>query len=109
MYTVRLAVQRLDKLGVDHTYQIIEGLVRIRDAAEQRNFALAQFLQMQFVRHRQLGDGWQVKRGKAHTYTYQIDFAVLPAACLKMRYCLQAMLSGSRISKRSNRMSSGDW
>ena len=39
----------------------------------------------------------------------KMDLAVLPAACLKMRYYLQAMLSGSRISKRSNRMSSGDW
>ena len=74
MYAVRLTVQRLDKLRVNHTDQIVEGFVRIRDAAEQRNFALAQFLQMQFVRHRQLGDGWQVKRGKAHTYTYQNRF-----------------------------------
>ena len=74
MYAVGLTVQRLDKLGVNHTDQIVEGFVRIRDAAEQRNFALAQFLQMQFVRHRQLGDGWQVKRGKAHTYTYQNRF-----------------------------------
>ena len=71
MYAVCLAVQRLDKLGVDHADQIIEGFVRIRDAAEQRDFALAQFLQVQFVCHRQLGDGWQVKRRKAHTYTYQ--------------------------------------
>ena len=74
VYAVGLAVQRLDKLGVDHADQIIEGFVRIRDAAEQRDFALAQFLQMQLVRHRQLGDGWQVKRGKAHTYTYQNRF-----------------------------------
>jgi len=74
VYAVRLTVQRLDKLRVNHTDQIVEGFVRIRDAAEQRNFALAQFLQVQFVRHRQLGDGWQVKRGKAHTYTYQNRF-----------------------------------
>ena len=29
---------------------------------------------MQFVRHRQLGDGRQVKRGKGRTYTYQNRF-----------------------------------
>ena len=74
MYAVRLTVQRLDKLRVNHTDQIVEGFVRIRDAAEQRNFALAQFLQMQFVRHSQLGDGRQIERGKAHTYTYQNRF-----------------------------------
>ena len=39
----------------------------------------------------------------------EMEVDTTPAACLKMRYCLQAMLSGSRISKRSNRMSSGDW
>ena len=74
MYAVCLAVQRLDKLRVNHTDQIIERLIRIRDAAEQRNLAFAQFMQMQFVRHRQLGDGRQIERGKAHTYTYQNRF-----------------------------------
>ena len=71
MYAVGLTVQRLDKLRVNHTDQIVEGFVRIRDAAEQRNFALAQFLQMQLVRHRQLGDGRQIERGKAHTHADQ--------------------------------------
>ena len=52
MHPVRLAVQRLDKLGVNHADQIVEGFVRIRDAAEQRDFAFTQLLQMQFVRHR---------------------------------------------------------
>ena len=52
VYAVGLTVQRLDKLGVNHADQIIEGFVRIRNAAEQRNLAFAQFLQMQFVRHR---------------------------------------------------------
>ena len=71
VYAVGLTVQRLDELGVNHADQIIERLIRVRNAAEQRNLALAQFLQMQFVRHRQLGDGWQVKRGKAHTHADQ--------------------------------------
>ena len=71
MYAVRLAVQRLDKLGINHTNQIIERLIRIRNAAEQRDFALAQFLQVQLVRHRQLGDGRQIERGKAHTHADQ--------------------------------------
>jgi len=74
MHPVRLAVQRLDKLGVNHTDQIIEGFVRIRNAAEERNHAFAQFLQVQLVRHRQLGNGRQIERGKAHTYTYQNRF-----------------------------------
>ena len=71
MHPVRLAVQRLDKLGVDHADQIIQRLIRIRNAAEQSDFAFAQFLQMQFIRHRQFGDSRQVECGKAHTYTYQ--------------------------------------
>ena len=74
MYAVCLSVQCLDELRINHTDQIIQGFIRIRDTAEQCNLAFAQFLQVQFVRHRQLGDGWQVKRGKAHTYTYQNRF-----------------------------------
>ena len=74
MYAVCLAVQRLDKLGVDHTYQIIEGLVRIRDTAEQGNLTLTQFFQVQFVRHGQLGNRRQVERGKAHTHADQNGF-----------------------------------
>ena len=64
VYAVRLAVQRLDKLRVNHADQIIQRLIRIRDAAEQRDFALAQFLQVQLVRHRQLGDGRQIERSQ---------------------------------------------
>ena len=71
MYAVGLAIQRLDELCVNHADQIIERLIRVRYAAEQRNFALAQFLQMQLVRHRQLGDGRQIERGKAHTHADQ--------------------------------------
>ena len=71
VYAVGLAIQRLDELCVNHADQIIERLVRVRYAAEQRNFALAQFLQMQLVRHRQLGDGRQIERSKAHTHADQ--------------------------------------
>jgi len=58
VYAVGLTVQRLDKLGVNHADQVIQRLVRVRDAAEERNFTLTQFLQMQFVRHGQFGNGW---------------------------------------------------
>ena len=61
MYAVGLTVQRLDKLGVDHADQIIQRLIRIRNAAEQSDFAFAQFLQMQLVRHCQLGNRRQVE------------------------------------------------
>ena len=71
MYAVGLSIQRLDKLGINHADQVIQRLVRVRDAAEQRDFALAQFLQMQLVRHGQLGNGRQIERGKAHTHADQ--------------------------------------
>ena len=77
MYAVGLAIQRLDELCVNHADQIIERLVRVRYAAEQRNFALAQFLQMQLVRHGQLGNGRQIERGKAHTHADEDGFCGL--------------------------------
>ena len=109
VYAVGLAIQRLDELCVNHADQIIERLIRVRYAAEQRNFALAQFLQVQFVRHRQLGDGRQIERSKAHTHADQNGLGGLASRLFENAVLLQAMLSGSRISKRSNRMSSGDW
>ena len=33
----------------------------------------------------------EVERGEPYGYRNQIDMAVLPAACLKTRYCLTAM------------------
>ena len=40
-------------------------------AAEQRDFAFAQFLQVQLVRHRQLGDGRQIECSQAYTHADQ--------------------------------------
>ena len=74
MYAVCLAVQRLDELGVNHADQIIQRLIRIRDAAEQRDFAFAQFRQVQFVRHRQLGNGRQIECSQAYTYADEDGF-----------------------------------
>ena len=71
VYTIRLAVQRLNKLRVDHANEVIQRLIRIGDAAEQRDFAFAQFLQVQLVRHRQLGDGRQIECSQAYTHADQ--------------------------------------
>ena len=77
VYAVCLSVQRLDKLRVNHTDQIIERLIRVRNAAEQRNFAFAQFLQVQLVRHRQLGDGRQIECSQAYTHADKDGFCGL--------------------------------
>ena len=61
MNTVRLVEKRLDQLGVDHTYQIVQALVRIGYAAEQSHSAFSQIVQMQFIGHGQPGDLWQVE------------------------------------------------
>ena len=74
MYAVGLTVQRLDKLGVNHTDQVIQRLIRIRDAAEQRDLAFAQLLQMQFVRHGQLGNGRQIESCQANAYADKDGF-----------------------------------
>ena len=76
-HAVGLAIQRLDELCVNHADQIIERLIRVRYAAEQRNFALAQFLQVQFVCHRQLGDGRQIECSQAYTHADEDGFCGL--------------------------------
>ena len=77
MHPVGLTIKRLDKLRVNHADQIIQRFIRIRDAAEQRDFALAQFLQVQLVRHRQLGDGRQIECSQAYTHADEDGFCGL--------------------------------
>ena len=58
MDTVCLVEKRLDQLGVDHANQIVQGTVRIRNAAEQCHPFFSQLVQMQFIGHGQSGDLW---------------------------------------------------
>ena len=75
-----LVRQMMDRQGITEELKARDQMVwvgavnNIRNAAEERNHAFAQFLQVQLVRHRQLGNGRQIERGKAHTYTYQNRF-----------------------------------
>ena len=49
VFPVGYKIQRLDELPVNHPHKVIEGFIRIRDAAEQGHFFLAHFLQMEVV------------------------------------------------------------
>ena len=71
MDTVCLVEKRLDQLGVDHANQIVQGTVRIRDAAEQRHPFFSQLVQMQFIGHGQSGDLRQIEGSQPDADTYQ--------------------------------------
>ena len=49
VFPVGYKIQRLDELPVNHPHKVIEGFIRVRDAAEQGYFFLAHFLQMKVV------------------------------------------------------------
>ena len=74
VYTVGLAVERLDELRIHHADEIVEALVRIRDAAEQRHFFLPQLVQVQLVRHGQTVDLRQVEGRQPHADAHQNRF-----------------------------------
>ena len=61
MHTVCHVIKRLEKLAVDHAYQIIQRGIRIRDTAEKGNFLFAHAGKVQFIGIGQLGDLRQVK------------------------------------------------
>ena len=64
VFPVGNEVKSLDELPVNHAHQIVEGLVRVRDAAEQGHLFLAHFLQMQVVGAGEPGDLGQVEGGQ---------------------------------------------
>ena len=62
-------VQGLDELPVNHAYQIVEGFIRIGNAAEQGYLFLAHFLQMEIVGIGQPCDLRQVESGQPDANT----------------------------------------
>src|SRR5699024_9805465 len=69
--TVGLAIERLDELGVHHADEIVEALVRVRDAAEQGDLLFAQLVQVQLIGHRQTVDLRQVEGRQPHADAHQ--------------------------------------
>ncbi|CUN24752.1 Uncharacterised protein [Agathobacter rectalis] len=71
MHTVCHIIKSLEKLAVDHTYQIIQRGVRIRNTAEKGNFSFAHAGKIQFIGIGQLGDLRQVEGCQTDTNTDQ--------------------------------------
>ena len=69
MHTVCHIIKRLEKLAVDHAYQIIQRCVRIRDTAEKGNFSFAHAGKIQLIVIGQLGDLRQVEGCQTDTNT----------------------------------------
>ena len=51
VHIVCLVAKQIEKLGVDHRNQEIEGGIRVRHNEEQRRFLIAQRVQLQFIVH----------------------------------------------------------
>ena len=51
VHIIRFVAQKVEKLGVDHADEEVEGAVRIRHDEEQRRFLIAQCVQLQFIIH----------------------------------------------------------
>ena len=52
VHIICLVAQQIEKLGVDHRNQKIEGAVRIAHNQKQRRFLIAQRVQRQLIVHR---------------------------------------------------------
>ena len=71
MHTVCHVIKRLEKLAVDHAYQIIQRGVCIRDTAEKGNVSFSHAGKIQFISIGQLGDLRQIEGCQPDTYTDQ--------------------------------------
>ena len=65
VYIVRLFAQEVEKLGIDHAGEEIEGIIGVRDDNEQRSFPVAQRVQLQLVIGGDLPKLLNVEGGKA--------------------------------------------
>ena len=60
---IRLVAQQIEKLGVDHRNQKIEGAVRIAHDEEQCRFLIAQRVQLQLIVHSEVTQLLDVEGG----------------------------------------------
>ena len=60
---IRLITEQIEKLGVDHRNQKIEGAVRIRHDEEQSCFLITQRVQLQFIVHGEVPQFLDVEGG----------------------------------------------
>ncbi len=59
VHIICLVAQQIEKLGVDHADEEVEGAVRIAHDEEQRRFLIAQRVQFQLIVHGEVIDGAQ--------------------------------------------------
>ena len=52
VYIICFIAQQIEKLGVDHADEEVEGGIRVRHDEEQRSFLIAQRVQLQLIVHR---------------------------------------------------------
>ena len=63
VHIIRFVAQKVEKLGVDHRNQKIEGAVRIRHDEEQSCFLISQRIQLQFIVHSEVTQLLDVEGG----------------------------------------------
>ena len=77
-----LSHKQVEKLGVDHADEEVEGGIRVRHDEEQRRFLIAQRVQLQFIVHGEVTQFLDVEGASLAPQEMRMDFAVLPAASL---------------------------
>ena len=63
VHIVCLVAEQIEKLGVDHRNQEVEGAVRVRHDEEQRRLLIAQRVQLQFIVHGEVTQFLDVEGG----------------------------------------------
>ena len=67
VHIVGLVAQEIEKLGIDHAGEEVEGVVCVGNDDKQRRFPVAQRVQLQLVIRRDLPKLLDVEGGKART------------------------------------------
>ena len=64
VHIIRFVAQKVEKLGVDHADEEVEGGIRVRHDEEQRRFLIAQRVQLQFIVHGEVTQLLDVEGGE---------------------------------------------
>ena len=81
--TISHIIQCLDELTVNHAHQVVEGFVRVRQAAEQRHLFLSHFFQAKIIRISEPCYLGQVEGREPNTHTDQDGFQGLAGTHLE--------------------------
>ena len=97
VHIIRFVAQKVEKLGVDHADEEVEGGIRVRHNEEQRRFLIAQRVQRQLIVHGEVTQLLDVEGGESGTAGNQDGFRSLARDKLSRTFSSNSQKSTKKV------------